>query len=174
MMKGPGGAGPWERFLSRDGRVVSAPAPLNITGRDRARDRMKSRATPRRRAPHVCVKEAWHGGELAEKLDGKRKAPQLEPLVVLCVTSRDGGNRTRDPLNPIRVMGDGQLQQGVAFQSGIERRRPILASVSMNAAGRYNVWPEQGNVSLRVSDPFKLQPKQQESDAQAQAGPPPG
>jgi hypothetical protein len=32
-----------------------------------------------------------------------------------------------------------------------------LASVSMNLAGRYKVWGEQGNVSLRISDPFKLQ-----------------
>jgi ferric enterobactin receptor len=32
-----------------------------------------------------------------------------------------------------------------------------LASVSMNLATRYKVWGEQGNVSLRVSDPFKLQ-----------------
>ncbi|MDB4875347.1 MAG: TonB-dependent receptor [Gemmatimonadetes bacterium] len=32
-----------------------------------------------------------------------------------------------------------------------------LASVSMNFATRYKVWGEQGNVSLRVSDPFKLQ-----------------
>jgi outer membrane receptor protein involved in Fe transport len=87
-----------------------------------------------------------------------------------------------------------------------------IASVSMNLAGRYKVWGEQGNISLRVSDPFKLQkfgyktangtvveyserffgsravfltitrnfgqaiklqPKQQDPDAQAQAGPPP-
>jgi ferric enterobactin receptor len=87
-----------------------------------------------------------------------------------------------------------------------------LASVSMNLAGRYKVWGEQGNISLRVSDPFKLQkfgyrtangsvveyserffgtravfltitrnfgqaiklqPKQQDPDAQAQTGPPP-
>ena len=27
----------------------------------------------------------------------------------------------------------------------------------MNLAGRYKVWGEQGNMSLRVSDPFKLQ-----------------
>jgi outer membrane receptor protein involved in Fe transport len=32
-----------------------------------------------------------------------------------------------------------------------------IASVSMNLAGRYKIWGEQGNVSLRVSDPFKLQ-----------------
>ena len=32
-----------------------------------------------------------------------------------------------------------------------------LASVSMNLASRYKVWGEQGNISLRVSDPFKLQ-----------------
>jgi outer membrane receptor protein involved in Fe transport len=32
-----------------------------------------------------------------------------------------------------------------------------LASVSMNVAGRYKLWGEQGNISLRVSDPFKLQ-----------------
>ena len=32
-----------------------------------------------------------------------------------------------------------------------------IASVSMNLAGRYKVWGEQGNISLRVSDPFKLQ-----------------
>lgn len=87
-----------------------------------------------------------------------------------------------------------------------------IASVSMNLAGRYKVWGEQGNISLRVSDPFKLQkfgyrtangsvveyserffgtravfltitrnfgqaiklqPKQQDPDAQAQTGPPP-
>ena len=87
-----------------------------------------------------------------------------------------------------------------------------IASVSMNMAGRYKVWGEQGNISLRVSDPFKLQkfgyrtangsvveyserffgtravfltitrnfgqavklqPKQQDPDAQAQTGPPP-
>ena len=86
-----------------------------------------------------------------------------------------------------------------------------LASVSMNLAGRYKVWGDQGNISLRVSDPFKLQkfgyrtangtwsntasassararciltitrnfgkaiklqPKQQDPDAQAQTGPP--
>jgi len=84
--------------------------------------------------------------------------------------------------------------------------------VSMNLAGRYKVWGEQGNISLRVSDPFKLQkfgyrtangtvveyserffgsravfltitrnfgqalklqPKQQDPDAQAQTGQPP-
>jgi ferric enterobactin receptor len=88
-----------------------------------------------------------------------------------------------------------------------------IASVSMNMAGRYKLWGEQGNISLRVSDPFKmqkygyrtangtvveyserffgsravyltitrnfgqaikLQPKQQDPDAQAQTGPPPG
>ena len=27
----------------------------------------------------------------------------------------------------------------------------------MNLASRYKVWGEQGNISLRVSDPFKLQ-----------------
>ena len=27
----------------------------------------------------------------------------------------------------------------------------------MNLAARYKVWGEQGNISLRVSDPFKLQ-----------------
>ncbi len=32
-----------------------------------------------------------------------------------------------------------------------------LASVSMNLAGRYKIWGDQGNISLRVSDPFKLQ-----------------
>jgi outer membrane receptor protein involved in Fe transport len=87
-----------------------------------------------------------------------------------------------------------------------------IASVSMNMAGRYKVWGEQGNISLRISDPFKmqkygyktangtvveyserffgsravfltitrnfgqalkLQPKQQDPDAQAQTGPPP-
>jgi ferric enterobactin receptor len=87
-----------------------------------------------------------------------------------------------------------------------------LASVSMNMATRYKLWGDQGNVSLRVSDPFKLQkygyrtangtvveyserffgsraifitvtrnfgqaiklqPKQQDPDAQAQTGPPP-
>jgi ferric enterobactin receptor len=32
-----------------------------------------------------------------------------------------------------------------------------LASVSMNFAARYKVWGDQGNISLRVSDPFKLQ-----------------
>jgi outer membrane receptor protein involved in Fe transport len=32
-----------------------------------------------------------------------------------------------------------------------------LASVSMNLATRYKVWGDQGNISLRVSDPFKLQ-----------------
>ncbi|MEO6877755.1 MAG: outer membrane beta-barrel family protein, partial [Gemmatimonadaceae bacterium] len=31
-----------------------------------------------------------------------------------------------------------------------------LASVSMNFAARYKVWGDQGNISLRVSDPFKL------------------
>lgn len=32
-----------------------------------------------------------------------------------------------------------------------------IASVSMNLAGRYKVWGDQGNISLRISDPFKLQ-----------------
>jgi hypothetical protein len=32
-----------------------------------------------------------------------------------------------------------------------------LASVVMMTAARYKVWGEQGNISLRVSDPFKLQ-----------------
>jgi hypothetical protein len=32
-----------------------------------------------------------------------------------------------------------------------------LASVSMNLATRYKVWGDQGNISLRISDPFKLQ-----------------
>ncbi|MEO7085804.1 MAG: TonB-dependent receptor [Gemmatimonadaceae bacterium] len=32
-----------------------------------------------------------------------------------------------------------------------------LSSVSMNFAGRYKLWGDQGNISLRVSDPFKLQ-----------------
>jgi outer membrane receptor protein involved in Fe transport len=32
-----------------------------------------------------------------------------------------------------------------------------LASVAMNMGGRYKVWGEQGNIALRVSDPFKLQ-----------------
>ena len=32
-----------------------------------------------------------------------------------------------------------------------------IASVSMNVGGRYKIWGDQGNVSLRVSDPFKLQ-----------------
>lgn len=89
-----------------------------------------------------------------------------------------------------------------------------LASVSMNLASRYKIWGDQGNISLRVSDPLKLQkygyrtangtiieyserffgsravyltitrnfgqaiklqPKQQDPDAQAQpVGPPPG
>ena len=87
-----------------------------------------------------------------------------------------------------------------------------IASVSMNLAGRYKVWGDQGNISLRVSDPFKmqkygyrtangtvveyserffgsravfltitrnfgqaikLQPKQQDPDAQPQTGQPP-
>jgi outer membrane receptor protein involved in Fe transport len=86
-----------------------------------------------------------------------------------------------------------------------------IASVSMNVAGRYKVWGDQGNISLRISDPFKLQkfgyktangtvveyserffgtravfltitrnfgqaiklqPKQQDPESQAQAGPP--
>ena len=29
--------------------------------------------------------------------------------------------------------------------------------MSMNLAARYKLWGEQGNISLRVSDPFKLQ-----------------
>src|SRR6201999_4667508 len=32
-----------------------------------------------------------------------------------------------------------------------------LAQVSMNFATRWKVWGDQGNISLRVSDPFKLQ-----------------
>ena len=32
-----------------------------------------------------------------------------------------------------------------------------IASVSMNVAGRYKIWGDQGNISLRISDPFKLQ-----------------
>jgi outer membrane receptor protein involved in Fe transport len=32
-----------------------------------------------------------------------------------------------------------------------------IASVSMNFGGRYKVWGDQGNIALRVSDPFKLQ-----------------
>jgi outer membrane receptor protein involved in Fe transport len=32
-----------------------------------------------------------------------------------------------------------------------------IAMVSMNLGARYKVWGEQGNISLRVSDPFKLQ-----------------
>jgi ferric enterobactin receptor len=32
-----------------------------------------------------------------------------------------------------------------------------LATVSMNLAGRYKAWGDQGNISLRISDPFKLQ-----------------
>jgi len=32
-----------------------------------------------------------------------------------------------------------------------------LASVSMNFGARYKVWGDKGNISLRVSDPFKLQ-----------------
>jgi hypothetical protein len=32
-----------------------------------------------------------------------------------------------------------------------------LAAVSMTLAGRYKLWGDQGSVSLRVSDPFKLQ-----------------
>jgi hypothetical protein len=32
-----------------------------------------------------------------------------------------------------------------------------LASVSMNLAARYKIWGDQGNISLRVSDPFKLE-----------------
>ena len=32
-----------------------------------------------------------------------------------------------------------------------------LASVNMNVGARYKVWGEQGNVALRISDPFKLQ-----------------
>jgi ferric enterobactin receptor len=31
-----------------------------------------------------------------------------------------------------------------------------LANVSMNFAARYKIWGDQGNVTLRVSDPFKL------------------
>jgi hypothetical protein len=31
-----------------------------------------------------------------------------------------------------------------------------LASVFMNLAARYKVWGDQGNISLRVSDPFNL------------------
>ncbi|MEO7455022.1 MAG: TonB-dependent receptor [Gemmatimonadaceae bacterium] len=32
-----------------------------------------------------------------------------------------------------------------------------LASINMNLGARYKVWGDQGNVSLRISDPFKLQ-----------------
>src|ERR1043166_5255517 len=32
-----------------------------------------------------------------------------------------------------------------------------LASVGMNLAARYKAWGDQGNISLRVSDPFRLQ-----------------
>jgi ferric enterobactin receptor len=32
-----------------------------------------------------------------------------------------------------------------------------IAAVSMNVGARYKVWGEQGNVALRISDPFKLQ-----------------
>ena len=32
-----------------------------------------------------------------------------------------------------------------------------LASINMNIGARYKVWGDQGNVSLRISDPFKLQ-----------------
>jgi ferric enterobactin receptor len=32
-----------------------------------------------------------------------------------------------------------------------------LAAVSMNIGGRYKVWGDKGNISLRISDPFKLQ-----------------
>jgi outer membrane receptor protein involved in Fe transport len=32
-----------------------------------------------------------------------------------------------------------------------------LASVSMTLAGRYKIWGDQGNIALRISDPFKLQ-----------------
>jgi outer membrane receptor protein involved in Fe transport len=32
-----------------------------------------------------------------------------------------------------------------------------IASVSMNLGARYKVWGDQGNISLRVSDPFKMQ-----------------
>ncbi len=32
-----------------------------------------------------------------------------------------------------------------------------LASVSMNMGARYKIWSDQGNIALRISDPFKLQ-----------------
>ena len=32
-----------------------------------------------------------------------------------------------------------------------------IATVSMNVGARYKLWGDQGNISLRVSDPFKLQ-----------------
>ena len=32
-----------------------------------------------------------------------------------------------------------------------------LASASANASARYKIWGDKGNVSLRISDPFKLQ-----------------
>jgi hypothetical protein len=33
----------------------------------------------------------------------------------------------------------------------------LLASASFNASARYKLWGEKGNISLRVSDPFKMQ-----------------
>jgi outer membrane receptor protein involved in Fe transport len=71
---------------------------------------------------------------------------------------------TRDIIWTARTNGTWKFSPLFDTQLNANYRAPYkteggsqLASVSMNASARYKVWGEKGNISLRVSDPFKLQ-----------------
>jgi outer membrane receptor protein involved in Fe transport len=75
-----------------------------------------------------------------------------------------GNLSAQDIIWSVRANGTWKFSSLVDAQLYAQYRAPFkteggsqLASASVNTSARYKIWGDQGNISLRVSDPFKLQ-----------------
>jgi hypothetical protein len=74
-----------------------------------------------------------------------------------------GNLSAQDIVWSLRVNGTYKISNLADVQTNANYRAPFkteggsqLANVNMNMGFRYKVWGDQGNISLRLSDPFKL------------------
>jgi len=65
-------------------------------------------------------------------------------------SARTNGTWTFSPLFDAQITAN--YRAPVKTEGGSQ-----LASASLNASARYKMWGEKGNISVRISDPFKMQ-----------------
>ena len=100
-----------------------------------------------RRRELIGRNSAYRSTGLASLLHwGKEKAPQRESLRSFFVHHRDGGIRTRDPLNPIQVRYRAALRP-VLPSDGSHQPSDIFRAFPSNATGLRGACPERSEGS---------------------------